>query len=104
MAVQVLMPTRQKESDLDRLGKGLNVLGSGLSAIGGIYDISKKAKEKLAELGYDDNYGARELQRVIQKHIEDEMSEQLLKHRMPTEAKFDISYNTTSDKIIVKLV
>jgi ATP-dependent Clp protease ATP-binding subunit ClpC len=82
----------------------MNELSKRLSESNYTFKISKKAKEKLAELGYDDNYGARELQRVIQKHIEDEMSEQLLKHKMPTEAQFDISYNTTSDKIIVKLV
>jgi ATP-dependent Clp protease ATP-binding subunit ClpC len=82
----------------------MNELSKRLSESNYTFKISKKAKEKLAELGYDDNYGARELQRVIQKHIEDEMSEQLLKHKMPTEAQFDISYNSASDKLIVKLV
>jgi ATP-dependent Clp protease ATP-binding subunit ClpC len=94
----------KKDEILQIVDIQLNELSNRLFESNYTFKISKKAKEKLAELGYDDNYGARELQRVIQKHIEDEMSEQLLKHRMPTEAKFDISYNTTSDKIIVKLV
>ena len=94
----------KKDEILQIVDIQLNELSNRLFESNYTFKISKKAKEKLAELGYDDNYGARELQRVIQKHIEDEMSEQLLKHRMPTEAKFDISYNSTSDKIIVKLV
>ena len=94
----------KKEEILKIVDIQLNELSERLLESNYTFKISKKAKEKLGELGYDENYGARELQRVIQKHIEDEMSEQLLKHRMPTEAKFDISYNTTSDKLIVKLV
>ena len=36
-------------------------------------------KEKLLEEGYDPEYGARPLRRAIQKHIEDRLSEELLK-------------------------
>ncbi len=40
--------------------------------------ITDRAKEELIELGYDPNYGARPLQRVIQKYIKDELAMKLL--------------------------
>ena len=40
--------------------------------------IDQKAKEYLAEKGYDEVYGARELARVIQKHIKKPMAEELI--------------------------
>ena len=68
------------------------------------FKITKSAKEKLSELGYDKNYGARELQRTIQKYIEDPMSEELLKNGMPKEGSFNINYDIKKDKIIVKML
>jgi ATP-dependent Clp protease ATP-binding subunit ClpC len=66
--------------------------------------FTNDAKKKISELGYNKEYGARELQRTIQKYVEDPMSEELLKHGMPKNANFQISYNKKSDKIIVELV
>lgn len=41
--------------------------------------LTEAAIEKIAEEGYDPEYGARPLRRAIQKHIEDRLSEELLK-------------------------
>ncbi|WP_248929059.1 ATP-dependent protease ATP-binding subunit ClpC [Paenibacillus hamazuiensis] len=41
--------------------------------------LTDKAKEFLAKEGYDPTFGARPLRRAIQKHIEDRLSEELLK-------------------------
>ncbi len=41
--------------------------------------ISKKAINRLAELGYDPQFGARPLRRVIQREIENPLSEMILK-------------------------
>jgi len=40
--------------------------------------LTEAAQEKIAEIGYDPEYGARPLRRAIQKHIEDRLSEELL--------------------------
>ncbi len=40
--------------------------------------LTEEAKKHLAKEGYDPTYGARPLRRVIQKHIEDRLSEALL--------------------------
>ncbi|QQZ09521.1 ATP-dependent protease ATP-binding subunit ClpC [Heyndrickxia vini] len=42
-------------------------------------ELTAAAKEKIAEEGYDPEYGARPLKRAIQKHVEDRLSEELLK-------------------------
>ena len=44
--------------------------------------VSKAAKAKLLEEGYDEVYGARPLKRVIQRRIEDALSEEILMSRI----------------------
>lgn len=42
-------------------------------------ELTDAALEKIAEEGYDPQYGARPLRRALQKHVEDRLSEELLK-------------------------
>ncbi|HEU5140922.1 MAG TPA: ATP-dependent protease ATP-binding subunit ClpC [Bacillales bacterium] len=42
-------------------------------------EMTPKAEEKIVELGFDPDYGARPLRRALQKQIEDRLSEELLK-------------------------
>lgn len=42
-------------------------------------EITPAAMDLIIEKGYDDNYGARPLKRVIQRHIEDKLSEEILR-------------------------
>lgn len=42
-------------------------------------EISDEAMNLIIEKGYDDNYGARPLKRVIQRYIEDRLSEKILR-------------------------
>ena len=49
-------------------------------------EISEQAMEKLVEEGYNDMYGARPLKRVVQKRIEDRLSDEILAgHVLPGE-------------------
>jgi len=81
----------------------LNELSDRLKESNYSFKISKTAKEKLAELGFNKNYGARELQRTIQKYIEDPMSDELLKSGMPKECQFNISYDSKKNKIVLDI-
>lgn len=47
-------------------------------------ELTEAAKGKISEEGYDPEYGARPLRRAIQKHIEDRLSEELLKGTLLT--------------------
>ncbi|WP_203364275.1 ATP-dependent protease ATP-binding subunit ClpC [Bacillus sp. REN10] len=49
-----------------------------------IVELTDQAKEKIAEEGYDPEYGARPLRRALQKQVEDRLSEELLKGKVLT--------------------
>lgn len=42
-------------------------------------EITQSAMDLIIEKGYDNNYGARPLKRVIQRHVEDKLSEEILR-------------------------
>ncbi|WP_332649122.1 ATP-dependent Clp protease ATP-binding subunit [Lysinibacillus sp. 54212] len=47
-------------------------------------ELTDAALEKIAEEGYDPQYGARPIRRALQKHVEDRLSEELLKGNVLT--------------------
>lgn len=57
----------------------LNKLFSRITDLGYKIELTDKAKDFLAEKGYDQQYGARPLNRAIQKYLEDALAEEILK-------------------------
>ncbi len=53
-----------------------------VSNLGYTLEITKPAKEFLAEKGYDPKFGARPLHRAIQKYIEDPLAEEILNAKL----------------------
>lgn len=49
-----------------------------INILGYKIELSIKAKDYLAEKGFDRQYGARPLNRAIQKYLEDPLAEQIL--------------------------
>jgi ATP-dependent Clp protease ATP-binding subunit ClpB len=45
-------------------------------------ELDKRAKEWLADTGYDPVYGARPLKRAVQRHLQDPLAEQLLEGKI----------------------
>jgi ATP-dependent Clp protease ATP-binding subunit ClpB len=58
-----------------------------LADMGISIDASDEALDWLAQLGYDPQFGARPLKRVIQKRILNELSKQILSGRIDKDAK-----------------
>jgi ATP-dependent Clp protease ATP-binding subunit ClpC len=52
-------------------------------AMGISIELTKQAKEYLAEKGYDPAFGARPLRRALQRYIEDPVAEEILKGKYP---------------------
>lgn len=52
--------------------------------------VSDKAKEYIIDKGFDNEYGARPLRRAVQKYIEDQLSEEILKGNFELGDKVDI--------------
>ncbi|MEB2783676.1 ATP-dependent Clp protease ATP-binding subunit [Algoriphagus persicinus] len=57
----------------------LGKLFARITDLGYKIELTEKAKEFLAEKGYDQQYGARPLNRAIQKYLEDAIAEEILK-------------------------
>lgn len=57
----------------------LKKLFNRISALGYQVELTEKAKDFLAEKGYDQQYGARPLNRAIQRYLEDPVAEEILK-------------------------
>jgi ATP-dependent Clp protease ATP-binding subunit ClpC len=64
-------------------------------------EMTTAAKEQLAEKGYDPNFGARPLRRVIQDEVEDMLSEELLGGRM--QAGDTIVIDIEDDKFVTRV-
>ena len=54
-------------------------------------DITMEAKRWLAEKGYDKSFGARPLKRALQKHLEDVLSDEMLKGRFKNGGVIEVS-------------
>lgn len=65
-------------------------------------EITESAKDYLADKGYDPNYGARPLRRVIQDEIEDKLSESLLHGDFNAGDTVEVDYD--GEKIIIKTI
>ncbi|MGB3464713.1 MAG: AAA family ATPase, partial [Cyclobacteriaceae bacterium] len=57
----------------------LNKLFNRITDLGYKIELTDKAKDFIAENGYDPQYGARPLNRAIQKYLEDAVAEEILK-------------------------
>ena len=71
---------------LEKLTQKLKMLGYAL-------DISPQAIKQLANQGFDPHFGARELKRVIQREIENRISELLLKEEPERGSKIEIDFD-----------
>ncbi|MDL2309219.1 ATP-dependent Clp protease ATP-binding subunit [Bacteroidales bacterium OttesenSCG-928-B11] len=63
--------------------------------------VTDKAKEYLAEVGWDSNYGARPLKRAIQKNIEDLLAEEILLQTYPENSNILIDYDDLKEEMTV---
>jgi ATP-dependent Clp protease ATP-binding subunit ClpC len=69
------------------------------------YDLSltDEAKDFVAEKGYDPQFGARPLNRAIQKYVEEPLAEFMLGSNPPEGSEFIASMNEAKDGLIVEL-
>jgi ATP-dependent Clp protease ATP-binding subunit ClpC len=66
--------------------------------------ISPAAKDFIAEKGYDMNFGARPLKRAIQKYLEDEMAEVIIKASITEGDTISVGFDKKSEKIRIKIL
>ena len=62
--------------------------------------MTTRAKEFLAEKGYDPHYGARPLKRTIQRFIQDPLALQILEGVFKEGDKLEADFDKTNKKIV----
>ena len=79
----------------------LNKVFERINALGYKIELSEAAKDFLSEKGYDPQYGARPLNRAIQKYLEDAVAEELLRGKMSEGDIIDVDYPGTGESLVV---
>ncbi len=79
----------------------LNKLFDRIKDLGYNLKLSEKAKDYIADKGFDKQYGARPLKRAIQKYIEDALAEEIVKSNLNEgdEIQMDLDEKTNELKI-----
>ncbi len=65
--------------------------------------ISPAAKDFIADKGFDPKYGARPLKRAIQKYLEDELAEAIIKAELHKGDKISVGFSKAKNKITIKI-
>jgi ATP-dependent Clp protease ATP-binding subunit ClpC len=66
--------------------------------------ISPAAKDFIAEKGFDPQFGARPLKRAIQKYLEDEMAEAIIKASVVQGDTISVGFDKKTEKIKIKIL
>ncbi len=66
--------------------------------------ISPAAKDFLAEKGYDPQFGARPLKRAIQKYLEDEMAEIIIKASITEGDTISVGFDKKNEKLLIRIL
>ncbi len=74
-----------------------------IKELGYDFKMTDKAKDFIAEKGYDKQYGARPLNRAIQKYVEDALAEEILEDHVNEGDVVLMDYNPKDDKLFFKV-
>ena len=61
--------------------------------------LTDSAKSFLVDKGFDEKYGARPLKRALQKYIEDELAEEVLKNNLTPGTKVEVDFDEENKKL-----
>ncbi|MBI3579417.1 MAG: ATP-dependent Clp protease ATP-binding subunit, partial [Ignavibacteriales bacterium] len=70
-----------------------------MTSMGITIELTKSAKEFLADKGFDPAFGARPLRLAIQKYIEDPLAEEILKGSFVNGSKVKVKYSKKADEL-----
>jgi ATP-dependent Clp protease ATP-binding subunit ClpC len=90
----------ERDSILKIVDIGLNKLKLRLKTQSISIELTKQVREILAQRGYDQKFGARPLRRIIQKYLEDPLSEEILKGTIKENSKIKVRLKKGSDEFI----
>ena len=65
--------------------------------------LSEKAKDYIADKGFDKQFGARPLKRAIQKYVEDALAEEIITSKIQEGDQIFMDLDETSNELIIKI-
>ena len=83
--------------ELSKLYKRIEGLGYEMT-------LTDKAKDYIADKGFDEKFGARPLKRAIQKYLEDPLADHIIDANIEEGDKIKVDYNAKQDDIVIKIV
>lgn len=89
----------QKESIIQILDLAVARLEKRIENVGFKIKLADTAKDFLAEKGFDAEFGARPLNRAIQKYLEDPIAEEILKHELAEGEVIEVSHEEGVDEL-----
>jgi ATP-dependent Clp protease ATP-binding subunit ClpC len=102
---EIIVFNSLKEEDIHKIIHGeLAKLRERIKEIGYDIKIQKSALEFVAKNGYDEAYGARPLNRAIQKYIEDPIAEEILNGTFKEGETINITLDKEAGKIVLKSI
>ena len=81
----------------------LEILFSRIKALGYDLTLTKKAKDYIADKGFDSDYGARPLKRAIQKYIEDALAEEIINSNLKEGDAITMDLDDKKNELNIKI-
>ena len=81
----------------------LKKLLSRISSLGYKLNLTEKAKDFIADKGFDRNYGARPLKRAIQKYIEDALAQEIVNSELHENDEIFMDVGKKEDKLEIRI-
>jgi ATP-dependent Clp protease ATP-binding subunit ClpC len=81
----------------------LSKLFGRIQEMGYALELTDKAKDFLSEKGYDSQYGARPLNRAIQKYLEDAIAEEILKGDIEEGDSLQADYEDKTEELTITI-
>jgi ATP-dependent Clp protease ATP-binding subunit ClpC len=81
----------------------LRYLFERIKTLGYQIKISDKAKDYIAEKGWDSQFGARPLKRAIQKYVEDPLAEEIIKTKLTEHDVINVDYIEETSEIAISI-
>ena len=81
----------------------LNKLFLRIKDIGYELNLTDKAKDYIAEKGFDKEYGARPLKRAIQKYIEDTLAEEIVNSKLEEGDTIFMDLDEKKNELFIKI-
>ena len=99
----IVFNTLQREHIHKVIDITLGKLFARISTLGYNVELTEKAKDFLAEKGYDPQFGARPLNRAIQKYLEDPVAEEILKGEIAEGGTILADYEGSGEVLTIKV-